>query len=103
MVFAKEILNFTSLIGESENDANWAAFKSLAMSFDDLAFAHVFSTELRAANKATETNFVLFKQFDEGRNDFTGSATLETLKTFVDKNSFPTVMPFNDRAIAKVF
>jgi len=58
---------------------------------------------LRAANKATETNFVLFKQFDEGRNDFTETVTLENLKKFIDDNSFATVMPFNDRAIPKIF
>ena len=73
------------------------------MTYDDIVFAHVFNTELRAANKATGTNFVLFKQFDEGRNDFTESVSLENLKKFVDAHSFATVIPFNDRAIPKIF
>ena len=73
------------------------------MTYDEIAFAHVFNAELRAANKATGTNFVLFKQFDEGRNDFTETVTFENLKKFVDTNSFATVMPFNDRAIPKIF
>lgn len=107
---AEELKAFTSknqvavvFFGESETDANWSAFKSLAMSYDDLAFAHVFNAELRTAENAAATNVVLYKHFDEKRNDFTGAVNAANLKTFVDNHSFPTVMPFNDRAIQKVF
>jgi hypothetical protein len=73
------------------------------MSYDELAFARVFTPELRATQEASNVNFVLYKQFDEKRNDFTGSVSLASLKEWVDDKSFPTVMPFNDRAIKKVF
>lgn len=85
--------------GEGESDSNWGAFKSLAMSYDDLAFGHVYNKDLRTAKEAGNLNLVLFKHFDEKRNDFSGTFNTENLKTFVDSNSFPLVMPFNDRAI----
>lgn len=99
----KRIKSPSFYYGAGESDAEWSTFKSLAMSYDDLAFAHVFNAELRAAQNAANTHVVLYKQFDELRNDFTGEFTQATLKTFVDSNSFPLVMPFNDRAIQKVF
>lgn len=71
------------------------------MSYDDVAFAHVFNADIKSAENADA--LVLYKQFDEKRNDFTGDFTAANLKTFVDDHSFPTVMPFNDRAIQKVF
>lgn len=46
---------------------------------------------------------MLFKKFDDNRNDFVGSFTAENLKKFIDEHSFPAVMPFNDRAIDRVF
>lgn len=53
---AEELTAFTQknqvaivYFGESEKDANYEAFKSLAMSYDDLAFAHVFNADLRTA------------------------------------------------------
>ncbi|EAS03751.2 protein disulfide-isomerase (macronuclear) [Tetrahymena thermophila SB210] len=107
---AEELTAFTQknqvaivYFGESEKDANYEAFKSLAMSYDDLAFAHVFNADLRTAQNAAAHNLVLYKHFDEKRNDFTGTFNVANLKTFVDTNSFPIVMPFNDRAIQKVF
>jgi protein disulfide-isomerase A1 len=48
--------------GHSESDAHWAAFKSLAMSEDKLAFAHVFNDEVTANQKTTSGSVVISKK-----------------------------------------
>ncbi|EAR83184.2 protein disulfide-isomerase, putative (macronuclear) [Tetrahymena thermophila SB210] len=73
------------------------------MFYYDLAFAHVFNADLRIAQNAAAHNLVLYKHFDEKRNDFTGTFNLDNLKTFVDTYAFPIVMPYNGRAIERVF
>jgi hypothetical protein len=43
---------------------------------------------------------VLYKHFDELRNDFEGNLlTAESLKAFLETNGYPTVLPFDDKAI----
>lgn len=73
------------------------------MGFEKVNFAIVTDNEIIAHAKANVENVVLFKKFDEGRNDFSDDFTVEALKTFCDQNSFATVMEFDDRAIEKVF
>jgi len=46
---------------------------------------------------------VLFKKFDEGRNDYDGVYNLGELKKWLDEKSFATVLEFDDRAIEKIF
>jgi len=70
------------------------------MGSDDVTFAHVADAGLR---KTESSLVVLYKKFDELRNDFTAALTDDTLKAFVNQYSFPMVMPFNDAAIKKVF
>lgn len=89
--------------GESESDAEFGVYKSLAMGNDDLSFGHTFVAEAASALNTNVKSVVLFKKFDEGRNDFKGEFNSSSLKEFVDSNSFATVMPFSDRAIEKVF
>jgi hypothetical protein len=45
------------------------------------------------------TNVVLYKNFDDLRNELEGDLTLEALNTFITTNAYPTVLPFNDKAI----
>jgi len=88
--------------GRSESDSNWNVFKQAAMTFDKLAFGHVFNAELASQERANE-NIVLYKKFDEGRNDYNGPWNFDSLKTWIDEKSFATVIEFDDRAIEKVF
>jgi len=41
------------------------------MSLDKIAFGHVFNSEIAATERAGQ-NIVIYKKFDEGRNDFDG-------------------------------
>lgn len=89
--------------GESEEDSEFTTFKTVAMNYDDLAFAHTTDESARVANSARSRQIVLFKKFDEGRNDYSGVSNVADIKSFVEEHSYATVMPFNDRAIEKVF
>lgn len=71
--------------------------------YDDLAFAHTTDENARATNSARSRQIVLFKKFDENRNDYSGLFNTADIRKFIDENSFATVMPFNDRAIEKIF
>lgn len=46
---------------------------------------------------------MLFKTFDELKNGLSAGFTADSLKTFVDTNGVPNVLPFNDKAIELVF
>jgi len=46
---------------------------------------------------------VIFKKFDEGRNDYEGNFVVAEIKKFIDEKSFATVIEFDDRAIEKIF
>ncbi|EGR30442.1 prolyl 4- beta subunit precursor, putative [Ichthyophthirius multifiliis] len=90
--------------GQSETDENWSVFKNLAMTYDDVAFAHVFIADIRAQQQAQNTVVVLYKHFDELRNDYEGiTLNTEDLQNFIEINAYPTLLPFNDKAIQKVF
>jgi protein disulfide-isomerase A1 len=88
---------------ESENDDEYRVFKTVAMGFDDIKFGWTSDENARTSHGAQNRQVVLFKKFDERRNDFSGVVNADNIKTFIDEHSFATVMPFNDRAIEKVF
>ena len=47
---------------------------------------------------------VLFKPFDEGRNDFKGTPfTVENIKRFITSNSLPLLVDFNPKYAARVY
>jgi len=46
---------------------------------------------------------VLFKQFDEKRNDLEGKISGSSIRQFIDKYSFADLMPFDSRTIDKIF
>jgi len=90
--------------GDSESDELYKAYKTVAMGIEGLAFGHVFGHEsIRKAHDAKAHSVVLFKKFDEKRNDYAGSTSVNELKEFVNSHSFATVMKFDDRAIEKIF
>ena len=73
------------------------------MGIDKLAFGHVFDDDITAGQKTSAGKVVVYKKFDEGRNDYNGPNSAAELKKFIDEKSFATVMEFDDRAIEKVF
>jgi protein disulfide-isomerase A1 len=80
------------------------AYEATASEMDDVVFAITDSAEVFSENKVTgDKAVVLFKKFDEGRNDFDGEYTSEALTKFISGNSLPLVMEFSQDSAPKIF
>lgn len=73
------------------------------MNFDKIAFAHSSNADVATANNSALGKIVLFKNFDEKRNDYEGDFTSEAINAWVNDKKVPTVMEFDDVAIELVF
>ena len=67
----------------------------VSLAFDDFQFYHVFDSALAAEYGVEGTGISLFKQFDEGRNDFDGDVSVDAVTKFIEDNSVATVMAFD--------
>jgi protein disulfide-isomerase A1 len=85
----------------SENSENFKSFNSLAEKYDYF-FGHSFNDAVNAHYNVKD-NLVLFKNFDELRNDFTGELTQSSFEEFSNVYSLPIVGKFNDRLIEVIF
>jgi hypothetical protein len=59
---------------------NLSAFKPIALSEDKLALTHVLNDEVTANQKNSSGSDVIFKKFDQGRNDYESSYNFAGLK-----------------------
>ncbi|CAD8179388.1 unnamed protein product [Paramecium pentaurelia] len=88
--------------GSQEDDNDFQTFKAVAQQNDKVTFAHIFNAE--ASEKySVQGKIVLFKSFDEKRNDFDGSITNASLEQFINAHGNPVLLPFNDKAINIIF
>jgi protein disulfide-isomerase A1 len=75
------------------------AFKDVAGAMDDQKFAVTSEAALFTEYEVkTDDAVILFKKFDEGRNDLTDAESLtntEELTKFVAANALPLVVEFN--------
>jgi len=88
--------------GEASHPS-FSAFESTAKGYDDLSFAHCGSEECASHFSAPRSSIVLFKKYDEGRNDLPEGFSSESLKTFIDAHSSPTVMKFDEKSAQHIF
>jgi len=87
----------------SLESALFSTYELTAKGFDDVSFLHCTTEECRTQFKASENSVVIFKKFDEGRNDLTDTFTSDSLKSFIDGNSTPTVMKFDEKCAQHIF
>jgi len=92
------------LFKDLESDAA-KAFNSVAQSVDSAVFGVTSEQALFDELKLTnDNNLVLFKKFDEGRNDLTeGDFTADEMKQFVHANQLALVSEFNQETAQKIF
>ena len=68
---------------------------------------HVFGTadasEILSKYNVKEGTVVLFKKFDEGKNELSGDLTEKKINDFITKHGSPKVMKFDDRAAQLIF
>lgn len=97
--------NKVAVIGffKDQDSAEAKNFLEVAGAMDDVKFAVVSDDAVFTANKVTKDGVVLFKAFDEGRNDYDGAAETEELTKFINGNSLPLVIEFNHETAQKIF
>merc|ERR1719369_2215563 len=95
--------NDIAIIGffDSVDSDGAKAFLSAAGSMDDFPFGITTEAAVLAEYKAA--GVVIFKNFDEGRNDLEGEVTEESVATFVAGNSLPLVVDFSQDTAQKIF
>jgi len=84
----------------ADSEAGFEAFQAVADSTEGVVFASSTSAEVNAG----AARVVLYKQFDEGQNDFNGTVDKESLTEFVETNRYELVMPFEgEEPINRIF
>merc|ERR1712227_97588 len=78
-------------------------FLAVADKMDDYPFAITSEESIFTENKVEKDGVVLFKKFDEGRNDFEGDVTEEAVTKFISGNALPLVVEFNQDTAQKIF
>merc|ERR1712064_271852 len=97
--------NKVAVIGffKDQDSAEAKNFLEVAGSMDEIKFGITSEAAVFTANKVEKDGVVLFKQFDEGRNDYDGKADADELTKFVSANSLPLVIQFNHDTAQKIF
>lgn len=91
------------LFKDLESDAA-KVYNSVAQGTDSAAFGISSNQALFDELKITGDNgMVLFKKFDEGRNDFDGEFTADVVKGFIHSNQLALVSEFNQETAQKIF
>jgi len=97
--------NKVAVVGffKDQDSAEAKNFLEVAGSMDEIKFGITSEAAVFTANKVEKDGVVLFKQFDEGRNDYDGKADADELTKFVSANSLPLVIQFNHDTAQKIF
>jgi len=83
--------------------SSFSVYESTAKGYDDVTFGHCVTQECLSHFKATQDSVVLFKKFDEGRNDFDGKFETDEIKKFIHSNQLALVSEFNQETAQKIF
>ncbi|PRD35987.1 UNVERIFIED_CONTAM: Pdi [Trichonephila clavipes] len=80
---------------KDQEGAEAKIYKNVAAEMDDFSFGITSDDGVYSELKASKDGVVLFKKFDEGRNEFDGELNEENLKKFLKSNSLPLVVEFS--------
>jgi len=78
-------------------------FLKVAAEMDDMPFGITSDGDVFAENKVEQDGIVLYKKFDEGKNDFDGSMDESEIRTFIAANRLPLVIEFSQESAQKIF
>jgi len=97
--------NKVAVIGffKDQDSAEAKNFLEVAGVMDDVKFGITSDAPVFTANKVEKDGVVLFKAFDEGRNDYDGATDADELTKFINSNSLPLVIEFNHDTAQKIF
>jgi|JI9StandDraft_2_1071091.scaffolds.fasta_scaffold96281_1 protein disulfide-isomerase A1 len=80
-----------------------AQYTDLTRAYDDLSFGHCSSQECLSHYNAEDGTVVVFKNFDEKRNDLPKGYNVTTFKEFVEGKTKPVIMKFDEKAAQYIF
>lgn len=86
----------------SAEEALLQTYERVARSNDDILFAHCAAAACLEKFGVQAGSVVLFKKFDEGRNDL-AQFDEASLRTFIQANSSPLVMSFDEKCAQLIF
>ncbi len=86
-----------------EKSSEFQTFLKVAKKFEFLDFFHVAGSEIANHFSAKPLQILLFKNFDEKSNKFTGQFTEERLFNFFSFYSIPLITKFDDRVAEIIF
>ncbi|XP_043486620.1 protein disulfide-isomerase [Polistes fuscatus] len=78
-------------------------FLEVANAVDDYSFGISNAEEVLKEYEVEDDAIVLFKKFDEGKNKFDGELTFENIQNFINVNSLPIIVDFNQDTAQKIF
>ena len=78
-------------------------FLEVADAMDDVKFGITSEDTVFAAHEVEVNKVVLFKKFDEGRNDYDGNYDAGELTKFIKENSLPVLVEFSSETAPKLF
>lgn len=78
-------------------------FLQVAGTMDDVPFGITSESDVFAEHGVDADGVVLFKKFDEGRNNHDGELTVDGIKNFVVSNRLPLVIEFTSESAQKIF
>jgi len=107
---AEDVTKFTAdpevaVVGffSSADSDNAKNYLKAAAAMDDTPFAIVTNADVAKASEVDGDVVVLYKKFDEGRNELSADITEENVLKFVKSNSLPLIVDFNHETAQKVF
>uniref|UniRef100_A0ABI7YPT4 protein disulfide-isomerase n=1 Tax=Felis catus TaxID=9685 RepID=A0ABI7YPT4_FELCA len=78
-------------------------FLLAAEAIDDIPFGITSNSDVFSKYQLDKDGVVLFKKFDEGRNNFEGDITKDKLLDFIKHNQLPLVIEFTEQTAPKIF
>ena len=90
---------FVVYFGHSSEDKDFATFNQLASSIEKLFFAHIFDPLVKQqADIKPETKVALYKEFDDGVSEYSGTFTVQAITDYINIYGCPYVQVFDDDA-----
>jgi protein disulfide-isomerase A1 len=88
---------------KDQDGADAKTFLAVADKMDDVPFAITSDKEVKTEIKMDKDGVVLFKKFDEGRNEYDGEIEDKKLRSWIHANGLPLVSEFTQESAAKIF
>jgi protein disulfide-isomerase A1 len=79
------------------------AFLEVAAENDEFPFAIISDSAVWTELESKTEGVILYKTFDEGRNQLEEEVTVDSIKKFISSNSLPLVVEFSQETAQKIF